>query len=231
MIFPSTQRPVLSTQQPVVSTQQPVVSTQRPVVSTQRPVVSTQQPVLSTQQPVVPSTQQPVVTSTLLHIVTSSARPTAPPKYTPSPDHDAHDYCKGQTDGIHSFPGDCSSFLECSNGYTYLFHCAPGSVYNPAISNCDSPHNVPACQHSGGDLNVPPGVITADPPHTPSVTQDINNFCHGHADGIFADPTSCVHFIECSNGHTFRERCGPGTAWHQDISTCDLLANVPGCHS
>ena len=58
---------------------------------------------------------------------------------------------------------------------------------------------------------------------------DLNDFCKHHDDGAWADPTDCTSFIECSNGNTYKERCAPGTAWSDDIKTCDRVANVPGC--
>ncbi|KAL8597655.1 hypothetical protein ACOMHN_031590 [Nucella lapillus] len=75
-----------------------------------------------------------------------------------------------------------------------------------------------------------PTTRTTLPPKTQAPTvQDLTNFCKTRSDGIHADPTDCQHFIDCANGHTFRERCAPGTGWRDDIFTCDLIANVPGC--
>ena len=74
----------------------------------------------------------------------SSVTFTADPFFVVLPD--LHNFCKHQTDGVHPDPTDCAHFFECSNGYTYHVPCAPGTVFNPAISTCDTKNNVPSCQ-------------------------------------------------------------------------------------
>ena len=58
---------------------------------------------------------------------------------------------------------------------------------------------------------------------------DVSDYCKHHSDGVFADPSDCAYFIECSNSNTYREKCAPGTAWNDGIKTCDRVDNVPGC--
>jgi len=43
------------------------------------------------------------------------------------------------------YPGECGKFYQCSNGHLTSQNCAPGTVFNPAISVCDWPSNVPGC--------------------------------------------------------------------------------------
>lgn len=60
---------------------------------------------------------------------------------------DIDNFCQGKTDGIQADPTDCAFFFDCANGRTFRESCAPGTVFNPAISNCDMPDAVPSCNH------------------------------------------------------------------------------------
>merc|ERR1712136_312410 len=51
------------------------------------------------------------------------------------------------------YPGDCGKFYQCSNGHLTSQNCAEGTVFNPELSVCDWPANVPGC---GGTSNPPP---------------------------------------------------------------------------
>lgn len=53
--------------------------------------------------------------------------------------------CPPYFTGFLSHPDDCKKFLQCAHGVTYVTDCAPGTVFNPAISVCDWPHSVPGC--------------------------------------------------------------------------------------
>ncbi|XP_064214349.1 uncharacterized protein LOC655370 isoform X2 [Tribolium castaneum] len=55
--------------------------------------------------------------------------------------------CPYGSDGIHPHPNDCSKFLNCANGITYIQDCSPGTLFNPLLKICDFPYNV-RCQNS-----------------------------------------------------------------------------------
>lgn len=44
--------------------------------------------------------------------------------------------------GLYTHPYDCSKFLNCANGLTYIQDCAPGTLFNPVLKVCDFPYNV-----------------------------------------------------------------------------------------
>ncbi|XP_018571935.1 uncharacterized protein LOC108911476 [Anoplophora glabripennis] len=50
--------------------------------------------------------------------------------------------CPDGFQGITKHPSDCKKFLNCANGRTFIQDCAPGTLFNPAIGNCDFPYNV-----------------------------------------------------------------------------------------
>ncbi|XP_070186220.1 chitotriosidase-1-like isoform X2 [Littorina saxatilis] len=58
---------------------------------------------------------------------------------------------------------------------------------------------------------------------------DLHSFCKDKTDGVHADPTDCGHFMECSNGYTYRMACALGSVFSPSILTCDHPDNVPSC--
>merc|ERR1712136_188866 len=60
------------------------------------------------------------------------------------------------------YPGDCGKFYQCSNGHLTSQNCAEGTVFNPELSVCDWPANVPGC---GGASNPPSE--PSESPHPP----------------------------------------------------------------
>ncbi|GFO44619.1 chondroitin proteoglycan 1 [Plakobranchus ocellatus] len=62
----------------------------------------------------------------------------------------------------------------------------------------------------------------------PALNVDITNLCvdKSLSNGIHPDPTSCVHFIECSFGQTYRVPCPSGLAYNTRAQTCDDKFNV-----
>merc|ERR1719383_946858 len=45
-------------------------------------------------------------------------------------------------------PGSCTQFYQCGAGILYTKNCGPGTAFNPSISVCDWPYNVPGCGES-----------------------------------------------------------------------------------
>ncbi|NEU36016.1 chitin binding domain-containing protein, partial [bacterium LRH843] len=44
--------------------------------------------------------------------------------------------------------------------------------------------------------------------------------------GLMAHPTDCDKFLNCDNGRTFIQQCGPGTLFSPDLRVCDYPQNV-----
>nr|CAI5829393.1 unnamed protein product [Callosobruchus analis] len=55
--------------------------------------------------------------------------------------------------GITKHPTDCRKFLNCANGQTFVQDCAPGTLFNPKLGNCDFPYNV-NCDQAKADTHV-----------------------------------------------------------------------------
>ncbi|XP_043272593.1 uncharacterized protein [Venturia canescens] len=53
--------------------------------------------------------------------------------------------CPPHHTGLLPHPETCKKFLQCDRGGTFILDCGPGTAFNPAISVCDWPYNVPGC--------------------------------------------------------------------------------------
>uniref|UniRef100_A0A673M8G8 Acidic mammalian chitinase n=1 Tax=Sinocyclocheilus rhinocerous TaxID=307959 RepID=A0A673M8G8_9TELE len=51
------------------------------------------------------------------------------------------EFCVGKLDGLYINPDNPTTFIQCSNGGTYVMHCPDGTVYNPGCLCCDWPKN------------------------------------------------------------------------------------------
>ncbi|XP_018318608.1 uncharacterized protein LOC108732347 [Agrilus planipennis] len=65
------------------------------------------------------------------------------------PTHQIHSNpkCPEGAVGVHPHPFDCSKFLNCANGQTFVQDCGPGTLFNPVIKVCDYPYNVHCVSH------------------------------------------------------------------------------------
>ncbi|XP_042606877.1 acidic mammalian chitinase-like [Cyprinus carpio] len=81
--------------------------------------------------------------STLLNIDFSpvSPNPTHEPKETTASNAVSSEFCVGKLDGLYVNPEDPTTFIQCSNGGTYVMNCPDGTVYNPGCLCCDWPKN------------------------------------------------------------------------------------------
>merc|ERR1712136_618628 len=53
-------------------------------------------------------------------------------------------------------PGSCTQFYQCGAGILYTKNCGPGTAFNPSISVCDWPYNVPGCGESEEEESAAP---------------------------------------------------------------------------
>lgn len=72
--------------------------------------------------------------------------------------------------------------------------------------------------------------------HTPTIKSlisffqtDLTNFCIDRTDGIYADPTNCAAFIQCSDYYTYHQECAPGSVFNPSLGVCDNHDLVPEC--
>lgn len=154
-------------------------------------------------------------------------------------------------------PSDCQKYLLCANGETYILECGDGTVFNPALGNCDWPRNVPGCEDN---LTSPEkNQDEYSNPEPPATNQDYSHLidvrvgqesqqnpirkaqatgrsnqrvtCPQGFSGLLPHPETCKKFLQCANGATYTMDCGPGTVYNPITSVCDWPHSVPGCSS
>ncbi|XP_041364781.1 chitotriosidase-1-like [Gigantopelta aegis] len=93
--------------------------------------------------PVVKTTHKPFLTHKP-HVMTDTPQRTTHNMHVTMPPSGSG-LCAKFGDGIHTDPADCNHYVDCAGGREFHFKCAPGTVYNDQIHNCDFPVNVPKC--------------------------------------------------------------------------------------
>jgi len=72
-----------------------------------------------------------------------------------------------------------------------------------------------------------PGVsVTTQKPVATSDSTGGEGFCNGKPDGMYADPTNCYRFVQCSGGTPYLRSCAPGTKYDPERKICDYPENV-----
>ncbi|XP_039962936.1 uncharacterized protein LOC120776390 isoform X3 [Bactrocera tryoni] len=125
--------------------------------------------------------------------------------------------CPSGASGLYPHPTDCTKYLRCANGITYVMDCGPGTAFNAALEVCDFTDKVD-CSYNM-DLNN----VALGHDRGPSIHRIT---CPEGATGIYPHPSDCRKFLNCDNGITNIQDCGPGTAWNAKLETCDFIKNV-----
>ncbi|XP_020289719.1 uncharacterized protein LOC109857630 isoform X2 [Pseudomyrmex gracilis] len=142
--------------------------------------------------------------------------------------------CPAYLTGLLPYHGDCTKFMQCAFGATYIMKCGPGTVFNRAIGVCDWPRNVKGCEDTfKSDQDnaplTPPNLHSGYKSDYKEVKKVIS--CPADFTGLLPHPETCKKFLQCAHGATFVMDCGPGTAFNPLTTVCDWPYNVPGCKS
>ncbi|KAI8784619.1 collagen alpha-1(XIV) chain [Biomphalaria glabrata] len=124
--------------------------------------------------------------------------------------------------GPHPHPYDCSFYLLCTNGVTSLQPCPSQLVYDPSTSSCRDAAVALPCNDAHHSYQPPSNGVT------PASGIDMRSVCYDFRlpDGIYPDPGSCVHYVECSNGNTYHMQCPDGLEFNTKISVCDDVHKI-----
>lgn len=133
---------------------------------------------------------------------------------------------------------DCRQFLNCWKGRGYIQSCAPGTLFNGETRECDHPTKV-HCLTSNtmeGYQRLARLRKPKDPVRSAPLTQggqddfyrpkEVGVRCPPDVIGLREHPTDCRKFLNCNNGATVVQDCGPGTAFNRMMSVCDHIHNV-----
>jgi len=115
--------------------------------------------------------------------------------------------------GFYAYPGQCSSFVFCSDGIEALLSCPSGSVFNTRTNRCELSTLVsPPC---GTGPN--PAPLT----------------CGSTTSTILSSPTDCGVYISCSSSANSTSgmisRCREGLAFNPSTSNCTPAYEVASC--
>ncbi|CAG5112433.1 Oidioi.mRNA.OKI2018_I69.chr2.g6649.t1.cds [Oikopleura dioica] len=93
------------------------------------------------------STTEPLTTTTsgTRSTIKTTTKSTTEDTTTPNTENcEAANYCSSPSipAGIHKHCSDCSKFIQCANGITYIKDCPPGLLFNGETKTCDWPYNV-----------------------------------------------------------------------------------------
>ncbi|EDW68611.2 LOW QUALITY PROTEIN: uncharacterized protein Dvir_GJ12600 [Drosophila virilis] len=120
--------------------------------------------------------------------------------------------CPPQFRGLKPYAHDCHRFISCTNGQSTIQTCSPGTAFNALTGTCDHLSQV-ACEGQAGrsarmqQLNTQPK-------------------CAAGLNGLQPHPYDCTKFLNCANGQTFIQNCGPGTAFSPTMLVCDYKHKV-----
>ncbi|XP_065361312.1 uncharacterized protein LOC135954976 isoform X3 [Calliphora vicina] len=151
--------------------------------------------------------------------------------------------CPPNAAGLYSHPHDCTKFLQCSNGATYIQDCGPGTAFDSARLLCDYKHKVKCCSGcTWPDTETESTVVSSENSHTqakppPSSTPTNNQqhedlphtadiLCPGGITGLFPYPFDYTKFINCKNGNTAIQNCVSGTAFSISKGYCESLDDI-----
>ncbi|XP_052845539.1 uncharacterized protein LOC128258146 isoform X3 [Drosophila gunungcola] len=151
--------------------------------------------------------------------------------------------CPPGSSGIHAHPFDCTKFLECANGETFVKVCGPGTAFSTVNNICDFAHNVDCSGRSSShglnkvtETNHGPGYPTkpADTyppsqspnPFTPPAEHLSDLLCPFGVNGKFVHPFDQTKFLLCQLAKLSVQSCPPGYVFSISRGNCQVKAQL-----
>ncbi|GAB0095519.1 Peptidase S1 domain-containing protein [Sergentomyia squamirostris] len=157
--------------------------------------------------------------------------------------------CPANATGHFPYVMDCRQYLNCWKGRGYIQSCSPGTLFNPETNVCDHPSKVVCVtfnaapeeqerltskfsprgqpQQPSGKLQFPPRTQSQNPQSIQSrgfTEEEVQ--CAPGSSGLTEHPYDCSKFLNCANGVTYIQDCGPGTVFNPLFNVCDWPHNV-----
>ncbi|XP_023161208.2 uncharacterized protein LOC111592952 isoform X2 [Drosophila hydei] len=120
--------------------------------------------------------------------------------------------CPPHFRGLKPYEHDCHRFINCADGRPVIQTCGPGTAFNAVVQTCDHQTQV-SCEGQFGR-----SARLQERPLQPR--------CDPGFSGLQPHPTDCTKFLNCANGQTFIQNCGPGTAFSPSKLVCDYKHKV-----
>ncbi|XP_017843015.2 uncharacterized protein LOC108600134 isoform X2 [Drosophila busckii] len=122
--------------------------------------------------------------------------------------------CSGHTTQLQPYAHDCHRYISCVQGLAAIQTCAPGTAFNVNSRQCDAQSSASCNGGAGGGAAHSARLLDASPQ------------CGAGVNGLQAHPFDCTKFLNCANGRTFIQDCGPGTAFDPVMLICDYKHKV-----
>ncbi|KAL7733723.1 hypothetical protein ACLKA6_011458 [Drosophila palustris] len=131
-----------------------------------------------------------------------------------SPIFERDSACPAQFRGLKPYPHDCHRFINCGQGRPLIQSCGPGTAFHPLTLVCDHESKVPCGSSAQSARSARLQQLNGEPKCAPGVN------------GLEPHPYECTKFLNCANGQTFIQDCGPGTAFSPTKRICDFKHKV-----
>ncbi|CAG9860550.1 unnamed protein product [Phyllotreta striolata] len=144
-----------------------------------------------------------------------------------------HDEIKCPSEGaLLPNPGDCTTYIECSNDMPIIMPCPPGLYFNKDTKQCDYPESA-NCTSESIDYEVAKNQENFnDDIISKGISHDINAKCPKNIDQneIILLPSSnknCSSFIQClPDGSESTFLCPSGLHFNSETKQCDCPTNA-----
>nr|NP_001163393.2 tequila, isoform F [Drosophila melanogaster]ACZ94664.2 tequila, isoform F [Drosophila melanogaster] len=145
--------------------------------------------------------------------------------------------CPPGASGNHAHPFDCTKFLECSNGQTFVKNCGPGTAFSTAKHICDHANQVDcsgrnslpeqsqvtqnniATSYPTKPLDILP-ILKTSPPSYPHAEHLTDLLCPSGVNGQFVHPFDQTKFLLCQAGKLAVQSCQSGYVFSISKSIC-----------
>ncbi|XP_059615685.1 uncharacterized protein LOC132261131 isoform X2 [Phlebotomus argentipes] len=145
--------------------------------------------------------------------------------------------CPAFATGQFAYVMDCRQYLNCWKGRGYIQSCPPGTLFNPETSACDHPSKVVCVTFDTPVQREKPARLQFQPQRQNPTSIQSRGFgdspqtrrepkCAPGSSGLTEHPYDCSKFLNCANGVTYIQDCGPGTVFNPIFSICDWPHNV-----
>ncbi|CAG8529648.1 6958_t:CDS:2 [Dentiscutata erythropus] len=115
---------------------------------------------------------------------------------------------KNNPNGLYANPTDCCTFYQCANGHPYVMNCPDGLQWSTKRLRCEWPKNSDC------------GVNATSSAFTCPEKNDENN-----PNGLYANPSDCSTFYQCSNGKSYLMNCPDDLQWSTKLLRCEWPEN------
>ncbi|XP_026832666.1 uncharacterized protein LOC6545031 isoform X3 [Drosophila erecta] len=145
--------------------------------------------------------------------------------------------CPPGASGNHAHPFDCTKFLQCANGQTFVMDCGPGTAFSTDKNSCDyasqvdctgrssAPGQTPFTQQNKGTtyptkpLDTFPPTESSHPSHPPPELP-VDILCPLEVNGQFVHPFDQTKFLLCQAGKLAVQSCPSGYVFSISKSNC-----------